>query len=157
MSAPDTSSRPHADVAGSARADVADLARPLPRRSELGSPFWEAADRRELVRPVCNGCGRSFFTPQVACPHCWSQDWTWQQSSGDGTVYSSTVIHRGPTPEFEVPYELAIVDLDEGWSMLANILGGRPGVPTPIGTRVGVCWIQLAEGHLLPAFTEVSR
>lgn len=143
-------------VEGAARVAAIDQMRPLPRRSELGAPFWEAADRRELVRPVCGSCGSSFFTPQIACPRCWSEQWAWQRSDGKGVIYSSTVVHRGPTPEFATPYELAIVDMSEGWSMLANVVSGGER-PTPIGAQVEVCWIELSEGHLLPAFEEVVR
>ncbi len=124
--------------------------RPLPAPTDIGAPFWEAADRGSLVRPVCDACGRNFFTPQAACPTCLSLDWTWRESAGSGTLYSSTVIHRGPTPGFPVPYELAIVDLDEGWSMLSNVVGGEG--PTPIGARLEVEFLELAAGHRLPVF-----
>ncbi|HEX4107504.1 MAG TPA: OB-fold domain-containing protein [Solirubrobacteraceae bacterium] len=102
----------------------------------LTEAFWEAARRGELVRPVCGECGRSFFTPQVCCPHCLSEDWSYERSSGRGVVYSATVVHRGPRPDLPTPYQVAIVDLpEEGWHMLANLQG--PG-PTPIGTPVSV-------------------
>ena len=115
----------------------------------LTGEFWAAVDRRELVRPVCAGCGRSHFTPQVVCPHCQSSDWTYQPSSGLGTVYSHTTIHRPPDPSFEAPYTLAIVDLDEGWSMLSWLIDS----PAPvIGQRVAVTFVPGADGELLPAF-----
>lgn len=121
----------------------------------LTREFWDAAERHELVRPVCRACGRSFFTPQVACPGCLSEDWAYEPSSGKGTVYSSTVVHRPPSPGFEVPFRVAIVDLDEGWSMLANLVDGPGTRCAPIGARVEVTWIERA-GRTLPAFTEVA-
>lgn len=126
-----------------------------PGASALTAEFWTAAQRHELVRPVCRACGRSFFTPQIACPHCLSQDWEYRVSAGTGTVYSATVVHRPPSPGFEVPFRLGIVDLDEGWSMLANFVGG-PGERCPaIGAPVRVTWLQ-RDGRTVPAFTEVS-
>jgi uncharacterized protein len=122
---------------------------------ELTGEFWAAAARRRLVRPVCSDCHRSFFTPQLACPHCLSERWTYQASSGRGRVYSATVVHRAPSPEFEAPYRLAIVDLDEGWSMLATLVGG-PGDRLPAAhAPVAVTWVERA-GRVLPAFTEVD-
>jgi uncharacterized OB-fold protein len=121
--------------------------------SALTGEFWAAVQRRELVRPVCNACGRSFFTPQVACPRCQSEDWAYQPSTGLGTVYSATVVHRPPGPEFEVPFRLGIVDLAEGWTMLANLVGGPDNRCPPIGTRVRITWIE-RDSRILPAFTE---
>lgn len=128
--------------------------RPLPEPSELTEEFWAAARRRELVRPVCDACGRSHFTPQVCCPHCLSEDWTYVASSGRGVVYSSTVAHRGAQPGFETPYQLAIVDFeDEGWSMLANLVEREL---VDIGTPVAVDWVDAAEGWTFPVFAGVA-
>lgn len=128
--------------------------RPLPAPSELTAGFWEAARRRTLVRPVCGGCGRSFFSPQVACPRCLSEDWSYEASSGRGVVYSATIVHRAPYPGFEVPYELAMIDLEEGWTMLGNIVG-TDGRATPIGAPVAVDWLEAGE-VVLPVFRRVA-
>jgi uncharacterized OB-fold protein len=115
--------------------------------------FWEAVGRRELVRPVCADCGRNFFTPQIACPACLSENWSYQPSDGRGRVYSATVVHKPPSPGFAVPFRLGIVDLDEGWSMLTELVGG-PGERLPaLDTPVRVTWIE-RDGRVLPAFTE---
>ena len=94
---------------------TAVAARPRPRPTELTAEFWRAARRHELVRPRCDACGTSFFTPQIACPACLSERWRYERSSGRGTVYSATVVHRAPLPGLETPYQVAIVDLEEGW------------------------------------------
>lgn len=124
--------------------------RPLPEPSGLTAGFWEAARRRTLVRPVCGRCERSFFSPQIACPRCLSEDWSYEPSSGRGVVYSATVVHRAPYPGFETPYELAMIDLEEGWTMLSDIVG-TDGTPTLIGTPVAVDWLD-AGGIVLPVF-----
>lgn len=126
-----------------------------PEPGSLTAPFWEAATRRELVRPVCRSCGRNFFSPQIACPSCLGEDWEYRSSTGRGRVYSASVVHRSPGPAFDVPFRLAIVDLDEGWSMLANIVGGPDDRCPPSGTPVEVTWIE-RDGRTLPAFTEVA-
>ncbi|MFZ4515139.1 MAG: Zn-ribbon domain-containing OB-fold protein [Acidimicrobiia bacterium] len=130
-------------------ADV--LVRPLPEPNALTQPFWEAAARHMLVRPVCGRCARSFFTPQVACPHCGSEDWEYRESSGRGLVYSMTTIYRPPLPAFAAPYTLAIVDLEEGWSMLSRVVGCA-AEDVHIGMRVQVTWEDAAPGVALPNF-----
>jgi uncharacterized OB-fold protein len=86
----------------------------------------------------------------VCCPACLSEDWEWVASSGRGTVYSYTVVHRPPGPGFTAPYVVAIVDLDEGWQMLTN-LRAAPAV-VRIGVSVRVAWEPVGDGQLLPVF-----
>jgi uncharacterized OB-fold protein len=122
--------------------------------SELTAPFWAAAREHVLVRPRCRDCGTSFFTPQIACPACLSEDWAYEPSSGRGTVYSATVVHRAPFPGLATPYQVAIVDLEEDWSMLTNIVHAET-TPTPIGTPVEVAWVDVDAELTLPAFRPV--
>ena len=88
----------------------------------LTQKFWDSTLLNELVRPVCNECSTNFFTPSQACPCCLSPNWEYQRSSGLGTVYSYTTVHRGPDLSWEVPFVLGIIDLDEGWTMLSRLL-----------------------------------
>lgn len=103
----------------------------------LTQPFWDAAVRHVLVRQQCNACGTSFFTPQIAFCKCHSEDWQWATSSGKGTLYSATRVYKAPVPNFPVPYALAIVELDEGWNMLSNVVNTPPS-EVSIGMRVKV-------------------
>ena len=117
----------------------------------LTGEFWAAVDREELVRPVCRDCGRSFFVPQFACPQCQSTNWAYEPSSGRGRVYSHTTIHRPPTPEFEAPYVLADVDVEEGWHLLTWIVDCEPE-EVAIDMAVRVRFVTGPDGHRLPAF-----
>jgi uncharacterized OB-fold protein len=131
-------------------------ARPRPEPSELTAEFWAAARRHELVRPRCHSCGTSFFTPQIACPACLSEDWSYTPSSGRGTVYSATVVHRAPFPGLQTPYQVGIVDLEEGWSMLTNIVDSD-AAPVAIGTPVEVAFVDVDAELTLPAFRPVAQ
>lgn len=117
----------------------------------LTRPFWDAAARRQLVRPWCPTCGRSHFTPQLACPHCLSEGWTWEPSVGRGAIYSHTVVHRAPQAGFEVPYVVADVDVDEGWHLMTNVVGCPP-TSVHAGQRVRVAWVETTGGTVLPMF-----
>jgi hypothetical protein len=125
--------------------------RPRAEPSEISAEFWEAAAEHRLVRPVCQECGNNFFSPQLACTNCLSENWLYEESSGEGVVYSATIIHRAPYPGFEAPFHLGVIDLDEGWSMLCNIIDDRSD-PIPIGTRVAVTWLDADNGSAVPQF-----
>jgi uncharacterized OB-fold protein len=125
-----------------------DRRRPAP--TEMTQPFWDAARLGTLVRSVCDS-GHNFFPPQRVCPICLSSRWTYVPSSGRGTVYSHTTIHRAPGPGFVVPYVLAMIDVEEGWTILANVVNCEPA-SVRIGLAVRVTWQRAEDGFALPAF-----
>jgi uncharacterized OB-fold protein len=65
-----------------------------------------------------------FFYPREACPVCLSTDIEWQRVSGNGRLYSYTVIHQPANRQFnaDVPYIYAMVQLDEGPRMISNLV-----------------------------------
>ena len=87
-------------------------------------PFWEATKRNELLIQYCPQCSTYQFYPRVVCKNCLS-DVEWVVSSGRGTVYSFSVVHKVFNPEFKdkVPYILALISLDEGPRMMTNLIG----------------------------------
>ncbi len=95
---------------------------PVPAVTDLSRPHWEGCLRDELLVQRCEDCGGYVFIPELACSHCLSSNLRWVQSSGRGRLYSFTVIHRPQRPEFEVPYVGAIIELEEGWHMLSNLV-----------------------------------
>ncbi len=115
-----------------------------------------------LVRPVCEDCDRSFFTPRVACPHCRSVRWRYRASTGRGVVASHTTVHRGPDTTWSVPYVLGVVDMDEGWNLLTRLLVEPPPEDEPgalIGLEVQVEFIDAhpPDDRRLPAFSPVEH
>jgi uncharacterized OB-fold protein len=112
--------------------------RPLPVPTPLTEPFWQGTRIGELRVQCCGACGHWRWTPQLACPRCWSEDAEWRATSGRGELYSFTVIHRPVDPSrFEQPYALAVVRLDEGPFMLTNLVD-CPLDRIRIGMRVAV-------------------
>jgi uncharacterized OB-fold protein len=55
--------------------------------------------------------------PRALCPHCFSDKLDWKQASGKGKIYTYSVMRRAPEP-----YVIAYVTLDEGVSMMTNIV-----------------------------------
>ena len=118
---------------------------------ELTGPYWAAIDRHELTRPVCDSCGRSHFKPQVVCPWCQSANWAYVPSSGRGSVYSYTTIHRPPDPGFTAPYVVADIEMDEGWRLFSWITNCKPA-DVSIGMEVTVQFAPGIDGELHPVF-----
>ncbi|MBI2863255.1 MAG: OB-fold domain-containing protein [Chloroflexi bacterium] len=106
---------------------VTEYAKPLPAplHRELTKPFWEAAQRHELIIPRCKRCGEFFWYPRELCPHCLSFDWEWQRVQGKGRVYTFTIVRQPQYPAFnaDVPYVFAIIQLNEGIRMVSNVVG----------------------------------
>lgn len=108
---------------------MSDRARkPLPNPAPESVPYWEAAKQHRLSLPRCNVCAKFWFPPSRSCPHCLAGDFTWEDVSGRGKVFSFVTFHRVYHPAFagEVPYVVALVELDEGPRLLTNIVGIEP-------------------------------
>lgn len=130
--------------------DIQAPDRPLPRPSELTRPFWEAARDHRLVRPYCAACDGSFFPPALCCPGCLDEGWVWTASNGIGEVYSYTTVNRAPSPGFDTPYVIGVVDLEPGFSMMTNLVGDAAEHAT-VGMSVMVSWLDQGE-ITLPVF-----
>ena len=129
------------------------LRKPIPRPSPESRGFWEGAKAKRLMLPRCNACGRFWFPPSQRCRHCLSADFEWQQSAGAGRIYSFVVYHRVYHPAFEndVPYVVAIVELDEGPRLLSNIVGTPPD-QVRCDARVRVVFEDAEPGVTIPKF-----
>ena len=132
---------------------MAGYDKPLPIIDEDSRPYWEAAKRHELMMPRCNDCGKFVFYPRIHCPHCKGTSLTWQKLSGRGTIYSYTVPRVPITPAYKdsVPYVVALIDLDEGPRMMANIIDCDPE-QVSIGARVEVVFQDVTDEVTLPQF-----
>ena len=101
------------------------MSRPLPDPDETSVPFWEAAARGQIVIQRCASCEQVRHPPQPMCPSCNSFDAEWTRVSGRGRVWSWVVVHPPVLPAFaeKTPYNVAVVELDEGVRMIGNLLG----------------------------------
>ncbi|MFF8872504.1 Zn-ribbon domain-containing OB-fold protein [Streptomyces massasporeus] len=102
--------------------------------------YWDAAAEGRLLIRRCGDCGRAHHYPREFCPHCWSEDVTWETASGRATLYTWSVVHRNDLPPFSdrVPYVAAVVELAEGPRMMTEIVG--------VGVGVGESAAALASG-----------
>lgn len=117
---------------------------PRPTPTALSRPFWDAANQGRLILQKCGACGRFRWTPQILCTHCQSEDFAWEEVSGEGVIYSYTVVRRAPLPAFEPPYVLAVVELAEGPLMLTRLTDCEPDAVS-IGAAAQVAFTRLDE------------
>ena len=127
--------------------------KPVPVPDNVTAPFWEAAKQGRLLIQHCPGCGARQFYPQSSCRECLSEELEWMEATGKGTIYSYTVVHRAPNRPFEpdVPYTVALVDLDEGCRMLSNVVDVNPE-DVRVGMPVEVLFEEITPEISLPKF-----
>ena len=91
---------------------------PAPVVLEETLAYWEAANGQRLLVKRCTDCKRVHFYPRDICPHCGGVDTVWEAASGSGILYSYCVMGHGPDAHI-----MALVTLDEGVTMMSNIVG----------------------------------
>ncbi len=99
--------------------------RPVPHPDARSQPFFDAAERGELLLQHCPDCGRWAWPVATRCPSCFGGHLAWRGASGLGTLYSYVVVHQLVDPGLadEIPYNVALVDLDEGVRVVSNVVG----------------------------------
>ena len=129
---------------------------PSPMSDELpeadNAPWWAALERSELLFQRCGRCQSVVFYPRSHCPECLAPDLAWSKSSGRGTVYTFTVVHRAVRAfEGKAPYVVALVELDEGFRLMTNIVDCPPE-NVRVGMPVAAKFVKGSDGKTLPLF-----
>ena len=103
-------------------AESARRPRPLPQPTPETQHFWDGTMAGELRLQRCKDCGEIYFPPRPLCPACSSRNVEVFTASGKATLLSYVINHR-PHPSFDSPYAIALVRLEEGPTMMSNIVG----------------------------------
>jgi uncharacterized OB-fold protein/acyl dehydratase len=142
-------------AAASASAAPAKPRRLAPPLGHDNQWWWEGVAAGELRIQRCKDCGTLRHPPRPMCGKCQSIAWDWIVSKGAGTVYSFVVLHHPPVPGYDYPLPVALVDLDEGTRIVANVAGCAPG-EIRIGMRVQARIEAADEQMKLPFFHPVE-
>ncbi|MGH8664157.1 MAG: Zn-ribbon domain-containing OB-fold protein [Burkholderiales bacterium] len=109
--------------------------------------YFEAAGQGKLLLKKCNDCKEVHHFPRAICPFCFSTKLDWVEAKGTGTIYSYSVTRRaGP-----IPYCIAYVTLDEGISVLTNIVDCDLDT-VKIGQKVKLTFKKTENGTSMPMF-----
>lgn len=95
---------------------------PLPDDEAPARAFARYLAAGQLAFQRCAACAATIFYPRVLCPVCGATDLRWETSSGRGTVYATTTLH----PRGEASYNVALIDLREGFRMMSRVEGVAP-------------------------------
>jgi uncharacterized OB-fold protein/acyl dehydratase len=125
--------------------------RPRPTISADTAFFWEGAERGELLIQRCVRCRTLRHPARPMCGECGSLEWDTMRASGRGTIYSFVVYHHPPVPAFDIPYVVALIELEEGTRLVSNVIGVDPGDVT-IGMPVEVTFQKVDDEMTLPLF-----
>ena len=101
------------------------VAVPAPVRTALNTPYWDSLARGALAYQRCNACGHAWLPARSECPGCLEADWKWQPARGGAKLISWVVYHVAYHKAFEsrLPYNVAVVELDEGPRLISNVVG----------------------------------
>jgi uncharacterized OB-fold protein len=113
---------------------------PLPEPTPLSKPYWDALAEGRLTFQHCGNCGHNWLPPRAECPECLGAEWEWQTASGKGRVISWVIYHHAYHEAFRdrLPYNVALVELDEGPRLITNIVNPEAGMKAerPVELRI---------------------
>ncbi len=127
--------------------------KPIPEADELWRPFFDGARNGALMVQRCQAC-ESYLAPGTTrCTECWSESLEWVQASGQGTLFTYSIVHHIGHPGFrdEVPYVIAVVELEEGPRLNTNILRSDD-TELKVGMAVEVVFEALSDEISIPKF-----
>jgi uncharacterized OB-fold protein len=128
-------------------------AKPVPLRTGDNAPFLDGLMQSRVLLPRCGRCSRFHYPAARFCPHCLSEERVWTAVTGRGRIYSFIIVHQVYQAAFEadVPYNVAVVELDEGPRLTTNIVGCA-NHEIRVGMRVEPEFVRLSEDATLLKF-----
>ena len=125
--------------------------RPRPALTHDNAFFFDGARQQKLLVQRCASCGILRHPPRPACAVCRSFEWDTLEASGRGTVYSYVVVHHPQVAAFDYPLPVAVVELEEGTRLVADLVGIEPDA-VEIGMPVVVTFVAVDDELTLPMF-----
>jgi uncharacterized protein len=121
-------------------------------------PFWDRlAESGTMHLQCCLECHTWRYPPGPVCPDCLSPGCEWKPVSGGGELLSWIVFHRSYLPEYQAPYNVVAVRLDEGPTMISNLVAMPAEGSGLIGRRVRLVTARMKDGVALPRFELAER
>lgn len=129
------------------------ITRPLPTITADNEEFWQSTRAHAAKLQRCNVCGQFWYYPGPVCHHCGAQDWTWTALSGEGSIYSYSVLERakGNPYENDVPIAIVLVRLAEGPVIMSNLVDYEPS-DLKIDAAVQMTYEDVNDEVTLPVF-----
>ncbi|KQW22624.1 DNA-binding protein [Afipia sp. Root123D2] len=123
---------------------------PAPTANPETAQFWDAAKQGKFLIMRCTACNEPHYFPRSICPFCGSDKTVWEESKGEGVIYSYSLMRKSANG----PYAIGYVTLDEGPSLVTNFVDCDLS-SLKIGQRVKVVF-KPTDGAPLPFFTPIK-
>jgi uncharacterized OB-fold protein len=123
---------------------------PAPAVNNESKPFWDAAKEGRFLIKRCGDCGKAHWYPRVICPYCFSLNTKWEESPGEGVIYTFSVMFHTQGP----PYAIGYVNLNEGPAVLTNFVDCDLEA-LKIGQKVKVRFQATENGPPVPVFAPI--
>ncbi|MCA1725963.1 MAG: OB-fold domain-containing protein [Thermomicrobia bacterium] len=120
---------------------MADYKKPLPQADPVTAPYWESLKAHAMKIQRCNDTGKFFFYPRGMSPYTLS--------------HAFTIVYANRAPGFaeELPYVVALIELDEGVRMTSNLIDVQPDPEhVTIGMPVELVYDDVTDEITLPKF-----
>ena len=104
--------------------ETSDTTMPVPERDALNTPYWDDLAQGALSFQRCS-CGNAWLPARSECPSCLGEQWRWEKAAGGAKLISWVVYHVAFHPAFaqRLPYNVAVVELDEGPRLISSVVG----------------------------------
>ena len=112
-----------------------------------------ALDQGRFLIQRCHSCHGAIYFPREVCPHCGSDDVSFEEPKGTGTVYSVTTVRRKADAGGD--YNVSLIDLDEGVRLMSRVEQLSPD-QVKIGQRVRAR-VQVTNGKGLVVFDPLKE
>ena len=120
----------------------------------INAGYYAAAAEGRLVVQCCRDCGTRQYPPELNCHACYGFDMDWEQSSGQGSVWSWVEVAHPAHPALREfgPYVVALVELDDmpEIKLMGAVVDAPTGGAMEIGARVRVVFEQTADDLAQP-------
>ena len=130
----------------------------FPRPTPETEVYWEGCRKHELLLQRCTQCSEFQFYPRIICTNCASEDLEWVKGSGRGRVLTFAIVRRAVSEAYaaDVPYVVALIQLDEGPTMMSNVVQCDPET-VKIGSPVQVIFEDWSEEISVPQFRPLQE
>ena len=136
---------------------VAETTIPAPERDALNTPYWDSLAQGALSFRRCDNCGHAWLPARSECSSCLADRWHWEKAGGGAKLISWVVYHTAFHPAFakRLPYNVAVVELDEGPRLISNVTGVADTKALKIDQRLRLV-IEIEGETAVPRFTPVA-
>lgn len=130
--------------------DAGEWTKPLPQPDGVSERYWADAALGKLMIQQCPKCGHKQWYGRALCTAC-GADPEWIEAAGTGTVHTYTIVRQMGMKPFreELPYVVAMIELDEGPMIMGNVTHCDPA-DVHIGMPVDVHFVKVDDTTGIP-------